>query len=327
MLASLEPDIDRLSALYRYGILDADPDPFLEAVANKLAPAFGDMAVQIVMIDDHRLWYAASAGPGLEERGRHGTLAAAVIDEPEPLVVGDTVEDSRFSSSPSVVNTPHLRSFVAVALRTPDNDVLGAIAAADTGARAFRPEHVELLERGGARVMERLEARRRLTLDPQTGAMSQATFRNQITRLSAVATRHRRELSLLAVDIRALRALLQGFHVDLGRLVLDRIAGLGRQNVRRLDSFGRLDESRFAVLLPNTDETGARSLGRRILEGLASGWDMPDSGEPASIPAGVGVATFRPGLDGTDDLVARALRDCRRSWFGNPPNSLTPQVA
>ncbi len=69
---SLEPDTDRLSALYRYGIVDSEPDAFLQAVAAKLAGAFGDMTVQIVLVDDHRLWTAATAGQQLEERGQAG---------------------------------------------------------------------------------------------------------------------------------------------------------------------------------------------------------------------------------------------------------------
>ncbi len=233
----------------------------------------------------------------------------------------------RSAQSPSVTGAPKLRAYAAVALRTPDNYAIGVVAAADTVARAFRSEHVALLEKGAERVMERLEVRRRLTLDEPTGAMRRPAFHAQVAALAAVARRHRRDLSLLAVDIRALRNLLQSFDADLGRLVLERIGRLGRQNVRRLDSFGRLGDSTFAVLLPNTDEAGARSLGCRIVEGLAAGWYFPGADGRATAPAGIGIATLRPGLDDTEAFVERAVRDCRRAWLDGLPRPAAPQVA
>ena len=317
LTSSLEPDIDRLSALYRYGVLDGERDSFLAAVADKLETSFGGMSIHIVLVDDHRLWTAAAAGDTPEERGKPQSIAAAVIEQMEPLVIDDLQREGRFARSPSVLNSPYLRAYAGVALRTPDNHPIGVVAAVDTAARAFQPGHVALLERGAVRIMDHLETCRVRRLDQTTGALARPAFQQQVAALAAVSTRHRRDLSVLAVDIRALRTLLQSFHADLGRLVLDRMSGLGRRNVRRLDSFGRLGEGTFAVLLPNTDEAGARSLGRRIVEGLATGWNFQAEDGRTTAPAGVGIATLRPGLDNADDLVGRAVRDCRRSWLSD----------
>ena len=326
--SSLEPDIDRLSALYRYGLVDGERDPLVEAVTEKIMTAFGGMTAQAVLVDDHRLWIAASAGRPLDEQGRQGSLASAAIEQVEPLVVDDLLSDPRFVRSPSVESAPLLRAYAAVTLRTPENYAVGVLAVSDQTARAFRAEHIALLQRGATRIMERLETRRTERLDAATGALDGPAFREQVKALSAVAGRHRRELSVLAVDVRSLRALLQSFHTDLGRLVVDRIGGLGRYRVRRLDSFGRLGEGTFAVLLPNTDEAGARTLGRRIVEGLAEGWQGTSDNGLAAAPAGVGVATFRPGFDDPGDLVSRAIQDCRRLWLGDAADpDETSQVA
>ena len=325
---SLEPDIDRLSALYRYGLTEGERDPFVAAVLDKISTGFGGMTAQMVLVDDHKLWISASSGPPLDERGRQGSLAAEAIEQVEPLVVDDLTREPRFAQSPSVQSSPFLRAYAAVTLRTPENYAIGVLAVSDQTARSFREEHVVLLQRGAARIMERLEARRLARLDPSTGALDEAAFRAQVRSLSAVAARHKRDLSVLAVDVRSLRALLQSFHSDLGRLVVDRVGGLGRYRVRRLDSFGRLGEGTFAVLLPNTDEAGARSLGRRVVEGLAEGWQCPPESGLAAVPACVGVATFRPGVDDAGDLVTRAARDCRRLWSGDPSRQgMAPRVA
>lgn len=317
LIPSMEPDIDRLSALYRYGLLDSTHSPYIQAIADKLSMAFGGMTVQIIFVDDHRLWTAASAGPSLDEPGRQGSLAAATTEQVQPLVSGDLLADSRFARAPSVLQAPRLRCYAGVALRTPDTYPIGTVAACDTCARSFEPGHVSLLERGALRIMDYLEKLRLQRIDPPTGALTGSAFHEQVAALSALSTRHRQDLSILAVDIKALRGLLQSFHAELGRLVLDRMSGLGRQNVRRIDSFGRLGESTFAVLLPNTDEAGARSLGRRIIEGLARGWSFTSADGGATAPAGIGIATLRPGLDQPDDLIGRAVRDCRRSWLND----------
>lgn len=310
-----EPDIDRLLALYRFGVVDAECDPFLGAVAQKVSAAFAGMAVQAVLVDDHRLWIAASAGSQLDERGKQGSLAAAAIEQVEPLVIDDLARNSRFGNSPSVVDAPALRSYAAVPLRTPDGLAIGVLAASDTVARAFQPDHVDVLARGAAHIMERLDARRTGRLDGATGAMTKAAFCEQASALAALSARHKRELSLLAIEVGLLRLLLQSFRDDLGQLVIDRVGGIGRNNVRRLDSFGRLDEGTFAVLLPNTDEAGARTLGRRVLEGLAEGWLFSAKNGESTAPAGVGIATFRPGIDDADTFIARAIDDCRMSWL------------
>lgn len=310
-----EPDIDRLLALYRFGVVDGGGDPFLDAVVQKVSAAFTGMAVQAVLVDDHRLWVAASAGSALDERGKQGSLAAAAIEQVEPMVIDDLAKESRFSNSPSIVDAPALRSYAAVSLRTPDGLAIGVLAASDTVARAFQPDHVEVLIRGAAHIMERLDTRRVARLDEATGAMTKTAFCEQASAMAALAARHKRDLSLLAIEVGLLRLLLQSFRDDLGQLVIDRVGGIGRNNVRRVDSFGRLDEGTFAVLLPNTDEAGARSLGRRVLDGLAEGWLFSAKDGGSTAPAGVGIATFRPGLDNAETFIARALDDCRMSWL------------
>lgn len=325
---SFEPDIDRLSALYRFGSPDALTDPLVQAVTDKIANGFGGMTVQAVLVDDHRLVTIAASGPCLAERGKPQSLAAAAIEQTTPLIVGDLAADGRFAHVPSVVQSPHLRAYAGVALRTPDNHAIGVLSVVDPRARVFVQGHTDLLERGAARIMERLDQRRRDGLDGATGALRREAFLSHIDAFASVANRHRFPVTLIAVDLQALRALLQSFRADLGGLVIDRMSGLGRRNVRRLDTFGRLGDNTFAMLLPNTDEAGARVLGQRIIQGLAdhatTGRDMV----PGMAPAGIGIAVLRPGLDGAADLIDRAVRDSRRAWLADIQRAVeTPQVA
>ena len=304
-------DIDRLTALYRYGVLGVEPDPIAGAIVAELSGALGGMSTLIVFVDDHRLWTGAAAGPALDESAKQGSMSAAAIEMSAPLVVDDLRKDERFAGSPAVLGDPRLRCYAGAALRTPDGHAIGVLQTADTKPRLFRPGHVAMLERAAARVVEVLEAGRATRLDPATGAMLAVPFQEQAQALADHVKRHNRDLSLLILEVDPFRTVLRNFKEDLGTLVIERMGGFGRSGVRRIDSFGRLNESTFAVLLPDTTAAGAAAMALRIAEGVKDGWAMPAE-DGTDVPSvGTRVATLRPGERATD-FLHRVLEERRR---------------
>src|SRR5262249_61452959 len=89
---------------------------------------------------------AAAARPGLKahagltdpELARGASLCALAIDG--PLVIGDTLADPRFAAHPLVTDSPHVRFFAGVPLRTADDHAIGALCVMDVRPRALTAE-------------------------------------------------------------------------------------------------------------------------------------------------------------------------------------------
>ena len=305
-------DTDRLSALYRYSAVTTKPDRTLDALVSELSRALGGTATQIVFVDDHRVWTIAAAGPTLDEGPKQGSLSATAIEQSTCLVVHDLREDERFRSNLAVLNAPYLGAYAGVPLRTPDNHAIGVLQALDVNPRLFQPVHVNLLKEAASQIITLLEIRRSSRLDPSTGAMLAPSFEQQLQALAELSARHKQDLSLLVIEVDPFRTVLRNLKQDLGTLVIDRMGGLGRNNVRRLDSFGRLDEGVFAVLLPNTNAAGTDALAVRIVETLKEGWCLPAEDGSGAPRVGAGVATLRPG-ERASDLLRRALANLEKS--------------
>lgn len=309
------PDTDRLAALYRYGLPNTTRCSAFDAVTADVSVALGGMTVTMVLVDDHRLWTGSVAGPPLDEGPKQGAMSTAVIEQTVPLVIDDTLRDPRFCTAPAVIDGSRIRAYAGVPLRTMDEHTIGVLATSDTKPRVFQEQHVALLQHAAKRLMEELEILRAARRDPATNAMTRMAFLEQVDAMAALAARHKRDLSLLVIEIDPFRTLLESFKLDLGRLLIDRMGGLGRSHVRRLDTFGRLSDSLFAVLLPDTSVTGATHLATRIVDKLAEGWSFP-SPQGVATPVGIGLSTLRPGLDSAEDFTARALASCHVSPSG-----------
>lgn len=136
------------------------------------------------------------------------------------------------------------------------------------------------------------------TLDRLTGLRSRQAFEADVVREVARASRHDLDLAVLLID-------LDGFHdlnAGLGRAdadaVLAEVGGRLALSVRSSDEVARMGGDRFALVLPNSDATGAVGVFRRLTarlgegEGLtsvrvaASGGAAAFAGEPADVLLG-----------------------------------------
>jgi len=78
--------------------------------------------------------------------------------------------------------------------------------------------------------------------------------------------RHKHPTTVLKIDIDHLREINEGFGRAEGDLVLQKTAQILREICRTEDLISRYDVDEFAVLLPETDTSGARLVSNRICE-------------------------------------------------------------
>ncbi len=279
----------RLSSLYRFGVLDTAPDPVFDRILRDLAARLDVPVARLVFADAQRFWTKSSVGPGesvfLRERG----FVEGLITGGSALVAA---QDPGIEMPPGC---PLMLSVAGQKVVSMEDDALGALYVGDTRSRDLAAEAIEPFAAALAEIRGLLDSGRRAREDEATGALKHVAFLDQVQRLIDVSRKGRHWISLVVLDVAPFRAALEAKAVGLGSFVVHHMAELRRAQVRRRDSFGRLSENTFAVLLTDTGEVGARVLAQRLCRHLERGWTAaglvmngPEFGLASIKPSGAG---------------------------------------
>ena len=142
------------------------------------------------------------------------------------------------------------------------------------------------------------------TIDALTGLANRGYFIAALEREIDRATRYRRGFCLLMADLDGLKELNDTFGHRVGDRALSTVAGVIRENVRRIDTPARLGGDEFVVLLPETDREGARVVADKIRAGVAAA-GLGERGERIPIAVSIGLGVWAPGRS-LDDVMAAA---------------------
>ncbi|MCW6510556.1 GGDEF domain-containing protein [Lichenifustis flavocetrariae] len=264
------PEFARLSALFKYGILDSEAEPIFHVIVSDLARKLDAPMAQLVFADAHRIWAKAGIGSLPTEIPRLGNLADLVISERAVISVSDVLEDPLCSGL--LIGDCDLRAYLATRITSLEDDAIGAVFVADTRPRVFSEAEIEAVNHAAADITALLASRRAARIDRETGALEGSAFVDQVRRMIEVAQSGGQPLSLVLIDIAGFRARLESLQAGLGAMVLRRLADLGRDQVRRRDTFGRLSENVFGLLLTDTEGAGAQVLAGRLTKHMEQGW-------------------------------------------------------
>lgn len=139
-------------------------------------------------------------------------------------------------------------------------------------------------------------------LDPLTGAMAGRAFRESAGERIRLAARSGRPLVLAYVDLDDFKTVNDTRGHGEGDRALKAVAETLISAVRRTDLVGRLGGDEFAILLPDTDEAGARGVLDKLREQLEQTADT--GGWPIGFSIGSAVFTVPP--KDPEEAIARA---------------------
>ena len=145
--------------------------------------------------------------------------------------------------------------------------------------------------------------------DPLTGIYNRRFFDERLSRLISTLSRSGGLLSFLMIDIDNFKSYNDSFGHAAGDDCLKTIAQIFSGNTARTDDFVvRYGGDEFAVVLPNTEESGARMIAEKILRNLNNHvMHVDKNGVECKVTASIGVATgkVRP-RHRPDDFILRA---------------------
>jgi len=145
------------------------------------------------------------------------------------------------------------------------------------------------------------ELDRQARSDPLTGLLNRRGFDAQMNHDLALARRSGRPLSIITVDVDHFKRINDTHGHDVGDQVLQRLAATLATRLRQSDVVARLGGEEFAVLLPDTDLEGARTIAQELVDSQAS-LGYPVIG---GLTISAGVSTLRGAEDTAQELLRR----------------------
>jgi diguanylate cyclase (GGDEF)-like protein len=139
--------------------------------------------------------------------------------------------------------------------------------------------------------------------DSLTGLLDRRRFRSELDQYVSFSARYGGQGAVMIIDIDGLKAVndSQGHHA--GDQLIRRVAGIMRERVRTTDIVARLSGDEFAVLMPQTDTTGALHLGEDLRAQVAESV-APDTVAVATISVGITMFGGERGIGAEAVLLA-----------------------
>lgn len=126
-------DMERLSALYSYNILDTLPEENVDAITRIASEICGTKMSLVTLIDANRQWFKSTVGldPGETERDL-SFCAHAILTPKEIFEVPDSSKDERFHDNPYVTGDPYVSFYAGVPLVNEEGFPLGTLCVLDS---------------------------------------------------------------------------------------------------------------------------------------------------------------------------------------------------
>jgi diguanylate cyclase (GGDEF)-like protein len=154
--------------------------------------------------------------------------------------------------------------------------------------------------------LQRIEIDRASSTDTLTGIPGRGPTLARLRTEAAEARRYAHPVAVVLLDIDEFAALNHEHGLDVGDELLRRIALRLRVRMREADAVGRIGADAFLAILPHTDEMGASTFARAVLDRVLERRVMTERGE-ITVGLSIGIALMRPGMTlSGDELLAAA---------------------
>jgi len=177
--------------------------------------------------------------------------------------------------------------------------LLGAMTVATRLPRTFESSDLEFVAAVADQIAVALDRARQHTREARTdyltGLANRPEFERAIDRAVAAASRHKRRLALMMIDLDNLKHINDSVGHHVGDEAIRVLAQELQRAVRATDTCGRLGGDEFGVAMPDADERDAREVGLRVRQSLD---DLNVSNKvPVPVEFSIGIAAWRPGMD------------------------------
>jgi len=136
----------RLQTLQEHALLDTPKDNRFERITKIARALFNVPIVGISLIDERRQWFKSIQGTQLCETKREYAFCSHTIRQDEPLIINDSLQDTRFHDNPYVLGQPYIRFYAGCPIKANNDHNLGTICLIDTKPGSVSAEQIEYLQ-------------------------------------------------------------------------------------------------------------------------------------------------------------------------------------
>ena len=249
-------------------------------------------------------------------------IAGQVAQTGKPMMINDTVGSSRYKPLHIRRKQVHkTESLLAVSLIT-KGKVIGVITVSNKVSRQpfIRNDRILLgtLANQAAVAIENTQLYVEAITDGLTGLYIHTYFQRRLMEEIKKLSRYPAPLALLIIDVDYFKKFNDTYGHQEGDRVLKNIARIFKKNVRSGDLIARYGGEEFALILPETDDKGARLVAERLRKKVeASNFLQGKKKKKVKITVSIGVADYRKGMrkeiliGQADQALYRAKREGR----------------
>lgn len=168
-------ETERLAALESYHIMDSEREKEYDDIAELASYICGTPVSLVTFIDDERQWFKAAVGTEFTENTRDGSFCTFVLPEPdELLMIPDATADERFHNNPLVINSPNVKFYAGVSLKSPEGLPIGTLCVLDVKPNQLTEQQQKALRTLAGQTSKLLELRRK-NIEIKTAAKQNQT--------------------------------------------------------------------------------------------------------------------------------------------------------
>ncbi len=198
-----------------------------------------------------------------------------------------------------------VKFYAGVPIRTDDEEIIGTLSALDSSEKKLTRNQLEGMENIARVVTDFFKLRQLASNDGLTGLLTRRAFEEQSNRVTQLCARHRHNLNLICFDLDHFKSINDTYGHQAGDSVLQSVAKTCTSHLRQSDIFGRLGGEEFALLLPQTDESGAVLVAEKLRRAIAA-LRFDFSGKTVGVTASFGIAGQKDRQYDLPTLIGRA---------------------
>lgn len=289
---------ERSAALKGVALLDTPREPAYDAIVRLMHRNLRAPIASLSFFDEDRSFVKSEVGLELRSLDSEYDLNSTCVKSGKILKIADASKDLRFSQHVLVSGDHHIRSFLGIPVRAPNQIAVGCLAVYDTEIREFDEADKSAIK-DLALWVERLIASNTPDATDPLRAMLQ---RRQSDKKGIKGAASRIPISLMSIRLGDKNAEM------LSDEEAEETSNLIFSQCRRAGDFvAPSEDNEFFMMLPNTDEAGAKCIADRVSNALMQ-TDLPQC---QKISIGGAVVTtlqgFSKGWSAWSDVADRAM--------------------
>lgn len=286
-------EVQRLESLYNLNILDTESEERFDRITRVAKRLFDVPIALISLIDSDRQWFKSKQGLEASETSRDVSFCGhAICLGDSPLVVEDTLQDSRFTDNPLVQCDPKIRFYAGCPIKCPKGFRLGTLCIIDTKPRQLSNEDIQSLKDLALMVEDEFAHILLATTDELTRISNRRGFMQLGQHTLRLCNRLGKPVTLFMIDLNKLKQINDSYGHEAGDQALIAFSQVMLKTFRESDVIARLGGDEFALLTSNVNTARAQIVMQRLE--TAINLHNSESGQPYHLSYSIGEAYLKP---------------------------------